>query len=100
MRQADFAGAWRSRTAADEPGVRYRVVRRTERPADQQSDAARKEPGDAMDLRGLDGFLKSQRRQDSGESFGEHRFAGPRRSDEKHIVPSGSGHFERPLGAG
>ena len=53
-----------------------------------------------MDLRGLDGFLKRQRRQDSGESFREHRLAGSRRSDQQHVVASGGGHFERALGAG
>ena len=47
MREADFARP-RLRAAADERGVRDRVVRRAERPIDQQSGAGRQQAGDRM----------------------------------------------------
>ena len=100
MRQADFAGPRRSGAASDKPRIRYRVVRSAKRPARQQSDAARKQPGDAMDLRGLYRFLKSQWRQDSGEALREHRFTGAWRADHQNIVPAGRSHFQSTLGAG
>ncbi len=53
-----------------------------------------------MDLRGLDRFLKGQRRKDSGESFCEHRFAGAGRADHQNVVAARRRHFERALGAG
>ena len=44
------------------------------------------QPGDAVDLGGLDGFLKSQRRQNAGHPLGQHRLAGARRPDHQDIV--------------
>ena len=100
VRQADFARTRRSGAAADQSGVRDGVMRRAKGPAGQQADAARKQPGDAMDLRGLDGFLKRQRRKNAGESFREHGFAGAGRPDHQNIVAAGGSHFERALGGG
>ena len=65
-----------------------------------KSNAARKQSGYAVNLRSLDGFLKSQRRQYSGKSFREHRLSGAGRTDHQNIVTAGGGHFERALGAG
>ena len=100
VRQADFAGPRRSGAAADQPRVRYGVMRRAKRPPRQQSDPARQQSRDAMDLRGLDRFLKRQRRQDAGESFREHGLAGARRTDHQHVVAARGSHFERALGGG
>jgi hypothetical protein len=60
--------------------------------------SAREQPRHAMDLCGLDRFLKGQRRQDSRKALREHGFTRSWRADEKHIVPAGRRHFERPLG--
>jgi hypothetical protein len=76
------------------------MMRRAERPAGQQSDAARQQSRDAVNLRGLDGFLKSQRRKNAGEAFREHGFAGTRRADHQHVVAARGCHFERALGRG
>ena len=65
VRQADFAGPRHARAAADQPGIGDGVMRRAERPLAQQARAARQHAGDAVDLGGLDGFGKGQRRQDA-----------------------------------
>ena len=100
VRQAYFAGTRRSRTTSDQSRVRYGVMRRAKWPLGQQSDAARKQSRDAMDLGGLDGFLKGQWRQDSRESFREHRFTGAWRADHQNVVAARRRHFERALGGG
>ena len=41
VRQADLARLGRSRSAADQPGIRHGVVRRAEKPSRKQTGAAR-----------------------------------------------------------
>ena len=83
MRQAHFARPRRTRSSADQPGVGNRMVRRSERPRLHQPHALRQDPGDAVDLRGFERLGESQRRKDSGESFGQHGLSRARRSDQQ-----------------
>ena len=51
-------------------------------------------------LRGLDGLVEGQRRQDAGEPLGEHRLAGAGRADHQNVVAAGGGDFEGALRRG
>ena len=95
MGEADFARP-RLRSAADERGVRDRVMRRAERAI----DAAGRRPGGsspatectAVDLERL---VEGQRRQDARHAPRHHRLAGAGRTDEQQVVAAGRGDFER-----
>jgi len=86
MRQADLARPRSTRSATDQTGVRNSVVRRTERPLRQQAHAARQQTSDAVDLGGLDGFLKRKGRKNAGETFSEHGLTGSGRTDHQHVM--------------
>ena len=90
--KGDFAGA-RDHAAADEAGIGDGVVGRTEGAVGDETFVAIQDAGDGMDLGGLEGLLKTQRREDGGEAFGEHGFAGARRPDHKDVVATGGCHL-------
>ena len=101
VRQADFARPRHSRAAADQAGVRYRVMRRAERPLRQQVRAPRgSKPATLWICVVSSASWKVERRQDAGEAFGQHRLARSRRPDHQHVVAAGRRHFQRPLGGG
>jgi hypothetical protein len=82
VRQADLAGM-RDAAAADEAGLRGRVVRAAKRPHPEQALAGRQQAGDAPDGGRLDRFLQRERRQDGGDTAGQHRLAGAGRPDHQ-----------------
>ena len=52
---------------------------------------------DAVDLGRLQRLLQRQRRQDRGQPFRQHGFAGARRADQQDIVAARRGDFQRAL---
>src|SRR5581483_8357611 len=98
MPQGDFAGPGHCSTA-DQSGIADGVVWRPERPSADQAARILQHSRYAMDSRRLDGFIKGHGWQDGGNSFGQHRFAGARRSQEDDVVAAGASHFESSLGA-
>src|SRR5215510_56304 len=71
---------------ADPPDVRDGVMRGAEQAGGDQCRAVAREAGDAMDARRLDGFGQGHRRQDGGESPGQHGRAGPRGAEQEDVV--------------
>jgi hypothetical protein len=51
-------------------------------------------PGDRVHRGDLQGLLVGQRRQDRGQSLGEHRLAGTGWPDQEQVVTAGGGQFE------
>ena len=96
--ERDFAGT-RDGAAADQSGVADGVVRRAKRPRAHQAARIFEHAGDAVDARGLDGFLERHRRQDGGNALGQHGLAGAGRPEENNVVAAGAGDFQRALGA-
>src|SRR5205823_4455963 len=76
VRHADFARTW-NRAASNETCIRYRVVRRAKGSRVCQSAFGRKQAGDRMDARRFEAFLKTHRRKNRGNTFRQHRLAGP-----------------------
>src|SRR5690349_6998149 len=66
--------------------IRDRVMRRAEWSSSSQTAFRWKQPRDRMDAGRFEAFFKAHRRQDGRNPFGQHCFAGPERSDEKHVV--------------
>jgi hypothetical protein len=95
VRKADLAGSRHSGAAAHHARSGNRVMRRAERALVEQAAAILNQSGDAVDLGGLDRLLKRQRRQNSGEPFGEHGLARAWRADHQHIVGTRRCHFQR-----
>ena len=56
--------------------------------------------GDAVDFGGFDGLFEGERRQDAGETLGEHGLAGAGRANHQDVVDSGGGDFEGAFGHG
>jgi hypothetical protein len=87
---AGFAGSpWSHPISARDP---HRSVRHprwdgggAKRPSCDQGRAAAGEAGDAVDARRLEGFGQRYRRQDGGESPGQHRLASARGADEEDV---------------
>ena len=82
--------------AADEPCVGYGVMRGAKLALDDER-AAIQHSGDAEYLGRLQGLVEAERREDPGEALGEHRLAGPGRTDHEHVVRAGRGDLETPL---
>ncbi len=72
-------------------------MRRAEGARGDEGLLAAQHPGDAVDLRALDRFLERHRRDDGGDAFREHRFAGAGRADHEQIVAAGDGDFDGAL---
>ena len=94
MREADLAGT-RLRSAADQRGVRDRVMRRAKRALGDQPRARRQQADDRVDRRDVERLVERQRRQDARHASRHHRLAGARRSDEQQVVTAGRGDLER-----
>ena len=95
MGEADFPRLGHM-AAADQSGVGYAVMRRAELALDDER-AVVEQSGDAEYLGGLQSLVEAQRRKDPGEALGEHRLAGPGRTDHEHVVRSGRGDLQPPL---
>ena len=50
-----------------------------------------------MDLGRFERFIERQRRENGGESFGQHGFAGARRPDEQGVMSAGRGNLQGPF---
>ena len=72
-------------------------MRRAERPGGDKGALSVKQSRNAVDFRRLDRFLQGHRRNDGGDPFRQHRFAGTGRPDHEHVVPAGDRHFDRAL---
>ena len=81
----------------EQPRIAGGVMGSAERPLRDQRLPRRKQSDDAVDFGCLQSFFQRQGRQDGRQSFGQHRLAGPRRTDEQHVVTTSGGDFQRPL---
>jgi hypothetical protein len=97
MTQRNFAGP-RDRAPADQAGVTDGVMRRAKRPGAHQAARLLEHSGNAMNARGLDGFLERHRRQNCRNALGQHGFSRAGRAEENNIVAACAGDFERALG--
>ena len=88
MGQRDFAGPW-DRSAADQRLGGCRMVRRADRALVHQRDVVGQQSQRGVNARRFERFGARKRRQNSRDSLGEHRFAGPWRTDHQEIVTSG-----------
>lgn len=59
--------------------------------------ARREEADDAVNFGRFERFFQTERRKNSGDSLGQHRFAGAGRADENDIVPAGGRDLQRAL---
>ena len=94
--QADLPGpgvGGASRQAGGGDGV----VGRPEGPLDHDGVVLAGEPGDGVDLRGLQHFLQGHGGKDGGQTGGQHALARPRRAGKQHIVAAGHRHFQGAL---
>ena len=96
VRERHFAGHG-VRTAAQEAGVRHRVVRRAERTARHKRLARLQHARDGMDARDLQRLLRREGRQDGRNPPREHRLARAGRADHQEVVPARHGHLDRAL---
>ena len=94
--ERNFAGT-RNRAAADQSGVADGVVRRTIGPGADQTARIFQNSRDAVNARGFDGFFERHRRQNRGDAFGQHGFAGAGRADQQNVVAAGAGDFQGAL---
>lgn len=95
--QGELSGT-RVLSAADEPRIRNSVMRRSERPRHHQGLLRRQLPGHGIDLGHLQGFVEAQGGQNRWDAARKHGLAAARRADEKHVVRTGAGDFDGPLG--
>ncbi len=95
---AGFTRPEGGRAAADQADQRAGVVRGTERGAAHQAARRQLQARCGMDHRGLQRDLWRERRQQPGQALGQHRLAGPRRTDEQEVVPTGGGDLQCPPG--
>jgi hypothetical protein len=83
---------------ADQPRIRDRMVGGATRARRHQRGAAAGEAGDTMDACGLNGFGQGHRRQDGGQSPGQHRLASPRRAEQEDVgITTPAYHFASPM---
>ena len=93
--QADLARLGHE-AAADETGVRDRVMGRAEGPgADRPLPG--QQPGRAVDPGHLEHLVVGQVGEDRGQAAGQHGLPRPGRPDEEDVVAPGRGHLEGPL---
>jgi len=85
-------------SATDQSGIGDGVMRRAERTDADQSGAGIEYSGDAMDLRGFEGFFKTKRGKNRGHAFGQHGLARARGADHEDVVAAGAGDLESTLG--
>ena len=97
MRQADFARPRRAHPAANQPRVGNGVVRRAKRPLVQQTTGTAQHARNAVNLGGLNGLFRRERRQHARQTLGQHGLARTRRPDHQDVVRAGRGHFQGAL---
>ena len=85
----------RHRAAADQSRITDGMVRGAERPRADQTARRLKDSRDAVNPRGLDGFLERHRRHDRGDALGQHGFAGAGRANQQNVVATRAGNFQR-----
>ena len=82
---------------ADQPRIRDGMMGGATRESRHQRGAVAGAAGDTMDACGLNGLGEGHRRQDGGESAGQHRLARPGRTKQKEImVTTPASHFASP----
>src|SRR5579863_4431217 len=70
---------------------------RTERTLRDEPGCGVEDPGDGVNLCGLERFFKGKRREDGGQAFGEHRLARARRANHEDVVAAGGRDLESAL---
>ena len=95
MGQAHFARPWHQ-SAAGEPGIGDRVMRRPERTL-AHGPCPLEEPGRAIDPGDVDHLVEGHDREYRRESPGQHSLASARRTDKEDVMSSRRGHFKSPL---
>ncbi len=100
VEEQDAVRRERDLTRTQEPGAAAeqacrgdRVVRRAERRM-REDPAPGQQAGHRVQLRGLEGLLPRERRQDRGEPPGEHGLAGAGRAHHEDVVTAGGGDLE------
>ena len=92
MREGNFSRL-RRRSATHQTGVRNRVVRRPEGTGSHEAGASRKQPGNAVHARDLNGLVIGHGRQDGGERFREERLATSRTAAHEEVVAASGRHL-------
>ena len=94
--ERDFART-RHRTPADQAGVADGVMRRTIGAGADKAAAVLENACNAVNTRGLDGFVERHRRENCGDALGEHGLAGAGRPDKQDVVAASACDFESAL---
>ena len=97
--QTAFAGA-EVRSAASQRSGTGRVMRAAEGPMGDEPAPFGQLPGDGVDLGRLHSLFTAERRQDAGQTPGQHGFASAGCADQKHVVPACGGNDHGPAGEG
>ena len=97
--QTALAGAEIGPAASQRSGT-GRVVRAAEGPMGDEPAPFGQLPGDGVDLGRLYGLFTAERRQDAGQTPGQHGLAGAGCADQKHVVPACGGNDHGPAGEG
>ena len=97
MRQADLARPGNG-AAANQARIGNGVVGRAIGPDAHQTRARFQHARDAVNLGGLNRFVKGEGRQDGGNALGQHGFAGAGRPDHQNVVATRRGHFNGAFG--
>src|SRR5439155_2817073 len=83
----------RERSAAEQADVADGVMRRAKRPPRDKRFFAVEKSGNAVDLGGLDRFIKRHRRNNCWDPLRQHRLPRTRRANHENVVPAGDCHF-------
>ena len=85
------------RAAADQAGLRDRVVRRAERAQPDQRRVARQHAADRVDLGDFERLGQAHRRQDRRHRARHQRLARARAARHQHVMSTGGGDLQRAL---
>ena len=88
----------RNDAAADQACVGDGVVRRAEGPLRNQARGCVQHAGDGVNLGGLQGFVKRERRKNRRQPLGQHRLAGAGRPNHENVMAACRGHLQRAFG--
>ena len=92
--QRSLAGR-RPGASSHEARARDPVVGRAEGRRREEAGSRGQRSGDRVDPRDLEGFGRSERRENSGKPAGQHRLSRAGRPGQKEVVPAGSGDLGR-----
>src|SRR5689334_17237097 len=73
------------------------MMRRSKWARRDETRFGRKQSSDGMDPRRFQAFFEAHRRKNRRNAFGEHRLAGTRAADEKHVMSTGHRDFDGAL---